>query len=169
MFLNISQKGNQEYSARTLGATWGIISAVMLPIVVVLICIGYRILKRKKDEEREENDFLPIRTRTFDPDEQLKLNSDDDSIPYKKDLTEDSPEPTEPVKVDNDIAYPYGQEYPQPSEQYQTSTDTFTQPQYPPQTTDTFGQPQPYQQQQSQYQQQQPQTSRAWAGETEIN
>ncbi|XP_041968877.1 protein mesh isoform X3 [Aricia agestis] len=113
------QRGKQEYSSRTLGATWGIISAVMMPIVIVLICIGWRILKRKKEEEKEENDFLTIKSRPIDPDESLKINSDDESIPYKKDVTEDSPEPTEPVKVvdiepesnNDDNNYPY-QPYP---------------------------------------------------------
>ncbi|CAG4937796.1 unnamed protein product [Parnassius apollo] len=92
--------GRQEYSSRTLGATWGIISAVILPIVILLICVGWRIFKRKKEEEKEENDYLNVKTRSIDPDESFKVNSDDDSIPYKKDDTiEDSPEPTEPVKL----------------------------------------------------------------------
>ncbi|CAH0591404.1 unnamed protein product [Chrysodeixis includens] len=99
----------QEYSARTLGATWGIISAVMVPIVVVLICIGWRFLQRRKAEEKEENNFMNI--KRIDPDESVKMNSDDESIPYKKDVTEDSPEPTEPVKVTEDVPYTYGQPY----------------------------------------------------------
>ncbi|XP_075981860.1 sushi domain containing 2 mesh isoform X1 [Anticarsia gemmatalis] len=103
----------QEYSSRTLGATWGIITAVMLPFVVVLICVGWRILQRRKAEEKEESDFLTI--KPLDPDDSVKINSDDDSIPYKKDVTEESPEPTEPVKVvDNaDQPYTYGQPYDQ--------------------------------------------------------
>lgn len=39
------------------------------------------------------------------------MNSDDESIPYKKDVTEDSPEPTEPVKVPDGAPYTYGQPY----------------------------------------------------------
>jgi hypothetical protein len=44
----------------------------------------------------------------------MKINSDDESIPYKKDLTEDSPEPTDPVRVidgGEQSAYPYRQPY----------------------------------------------------------
>jgi hypothetical protein len=33
----------------------------MLPIVVVLICIGWRILKRRKKEEKLDNDFMTIK------------------------------------------------------------------------------------------------------------
>ncbi|KAH9637489.1 hypothetical protein HF086_010900 [Spodoptera exigua] len=89
----------QEYSSRTLGATWGIISAIMIPIVIVLICIGWRLLLRKKAEEKEERDFMNI--KPLDPEESLRINSDDESIPYKKDTSDDTPEPTEPVKVED--------------------------------------------------------------------
>ncbi|XP_063384616.1 protein mesh isoform X3 [Cydia fagiglandana] len=100
------KRGNQEYSSRTLGATWGIITAVMLPIVIVLICVGWRILKKRKAEEKEEIDYM-IKTRAIDPDESVKVNSDDESIPYKKESAEDSPLPTEPVKVE-DAPFNYG-------------------------------------------------------------
>ncbi|CAB3241492.1 unnamed protein product [Arctia plantaginis] len=129
-----AEKGKQEYSARTLGATWGIISAIMVPIVIVFICIGWRILKRRKDDEKEENDFMAI--RPLDADESVKINSDDDSIPYKKDVTEDSPEPTEPVKLSDNIEtrtddgevpqpfVPYGQPYdPRQARQYDGETE----------------------------------------------
>uniref|UniRef100_A0A2H1V8T1 SFRICE_010217 n=1 Tax=Spodoptera frugiperda TaxID=7108 RepID=A0A2H1V8T1_SPOFR len=90
-------RGKQEYSSRTLGATWGIISAIMIPIVIVLICIGWRLLLRKKAEEKEDREFMNI--KPLDPEESLRINSDDESIPYKKDTSDDTPEPTEPVKV----------------------------------------------------------------------
>lgn len=52
--------------------------------------------------------------RPLDPEESLRMNSDDDSIPYKKDTTEDTPEPTEPVKVaESPDQYPYGTPYDQ--------------------------------------------------------
>ncbi|OWR51288.1 Extracellular domains-containing protein [Danaus plexippus plexippus] len=156
--LNVNVKCNQEYSARTLGATWGIISAVMIPIVIVLICIGWRVLKKRKEEENDENEFMPIKTRSIDPDESFKINSDDESIPYKKDINEDSPEPTEAVKVsdiDNDN-YPYNQQYQNNEPQYQYQQ---TQP------FQTFPQSNPAQTQNNQ----QPETKRAWSGETEIN
>lgn len=91
----------------------------------------------------------------------MKINSDDESIPYKKD-TEDSPEPTDPVRVDND---PYAdsvrvadQPYPSPVMQPESSTSYASQP-------FTYGQPPPPPM---------PETSeqaraRQWAGETEIN
>ncbi|CAH0719205.1 unnamed protein product, partial [Brenthis ino] len=133
---------NQEYSSRTLGATWGIISAVMVPIVILFICLGWRILKKRKEEEREESDFLPIKSRSIDPDESVKMASDDDSIPYKKDTSEDSPEPI----ANETNSYPY---------QFQDQPTSEPPAQYQ--------QPQPFQQPQ------QPQSSRQWAGETEIN
>ncbi|XP_013171596.1 PREDICTED: uncharacterized protein K03H1.5 isoform X2 [Papilio xuthus] len=116
------QRGRQEYSARTLGATWGIISAVMVPIVILLICVGWRILKRRKEDDKDENDYLNVKTRSIDPDDSFKVNSDDDSIPYKKDTTEDTPEPTEAVKVVDDNeqpTYPYGQPYQEQPQQSQ--------------------------------------------------
>lgn len=62
------------------------------------------------------NPFL----RPLDPEESFRINSDDESIPYKKDTTEDTPEPTEPVKVVDNVdtaespdQYPYGNPYTQ--------------------------------------------------------
>ncbi|CAH2055875.1 unnamed protein product, partial [Iphiclides podalirius] len=92
----------------------------MLPIVILLICVGWRILKRRKEEEKEENDYLNVKTRSIDPDESFKLNSDDESIPYKKDTTDDSPEPTEAVKVvENEQPSFYGQPYQEQPQQNQ--------------------------------------------------
>ncbi|XP_045514585.1 protein mesh isoform X3 [Pieris brassicae] len=160
------QRGKSEYSQRTLGATWGIISAVMVPIAIIMICIGWRILLRKKEEEKEELAYLE-KTRQIDPDESVKINSDDDSIPYKKDVTEDSPEPTEPMQ-----SYAYGQQ-PQGYQGYQESPQEYAsespqafvqEPQrYPegPQQTFTPNRPQPLQNIQ--------QPGSQWSGETEIN
>lgn len=50
--------------------------------------------------------------RPLDPDESVKINSDDESIPYKKDTTDDTPEPTESVKVmDSAAPFTYSQPY----------------------------------------------------------
>nr|H9JIQ1.1 RecName: Full=Protein mesh; Flags: Precursor [Bombyx mori] len=108
-----TNKGKQEYSSRTLGATWGIISAVMLPIIIILICVAWRILQRRKAEEREENEFLDVKTRAIDPDDSVKVTSDDESIPYKKDVTEETPEPTEGVQAvePSNPNYNYGRPY----------------------------------------------------------
>ncbi|XP_063831983.1 protein mesh isoform X3 [Ostrinia nubilalis] len=173
-------RGKSEYSARTLGATWGIISAIMVPIVIVFICIGWRILKkRKQDESEDDNEFMTIKSRPLDPDESVKINSDDESIPYKKDLPEDSPEPTEPVQVaDNSTTYPYQYDQPQsstPLAQQTRQWDGQDQalpgqsdqqwdglPPPPPQPEDqqwADGQRQPLNQNQA----------RQWQGETEIN
>ncbi|XP_053616264.1 protein mesh isoform X3 [Plodia interpunctella] len=107
-------RGKQEYSARTLGATWGIISAVMVPIVVFLICVGWRILKRKKAEEKEFDELMTV--KQIDPDESMRINSDEDSLPYKKDIPEDSPEPelADPVRVMDDVGIPYDASYDPP-------------------------------------------------------
>lgn len=80
----------------------------------------------------------------MDVDESVKINSDDESIPYKKDLSEDSPVPTDPVKladnmdtrvddIDNmdtraeDVPQPfapYGQPYdPRQARQYNGETE----------------------------------------------
>ncbi|XP_047508314.1 protein mesh isoform X3 [Pieris napi] len=161
-----TSSGNQEYSQRTLGATWGIISAVMVPIAIIMICIGWRILLRKKEEEKEELAYLE-KTRQIDPDDSVKINSDDDSIPYKKDVTEDSPEPTEPMQ-----SFAYGQQaqgyqgYQESPQEYASeSPQAYVQePQrYPegPQQTFTPNRPQPVQNIQ--------QPGSQWSGETEIN
>ncbi|CAF4952169.1 unnamed protein product [Pieris macdunnoughi] len=158
--------GNQEYSQRTLGATWGIISAVMVPIAIIMICIGWRILLRKKEEEKEELAYLE-KSRQIDPDDSVKINSDDDSIPYKKDVTEDSPEPTEPMQ-----SFAYGQQaqgyqgYQESPQEYASeSPQAYVQePQrYPegPQQTFTPNRPQAVQNIQ--------QPGSQWSGETEIN
>ncbi|XP_026330187.1 protein mesh isoform X1 [Hyposmocoma kahamanoa] len=158
---------NQEYSARTLGATWGIISAVMLPIVIVLICIGWRFLKRRKREEKEEEDFLRVKTRPIDPDESTRINSDDDSIPYKKGMVEDSPEPTDSVKA-IDSPLPSADPPPNPN----TFGIPYTEPAYDPNLTyqapqftyeENLDQPQPPPPPPE------PGQSRQWRGETEIN
>lgn len=118
----------------------------------------------------------------------MKINSDDESIPYKKEMPEDSPEPTEPVQVvDNGgaAAYPYqydqpqtstpnqqwdGQQQPatswvdqpgQSSEQYDGQAQLLPPPPPPPegQWDSSQGQRQPLNQPQA----------RQWTGETEIN
>lgn len=82
------------------------------------------------------------RTRPIDPDESTRINSDDDSIPYKKDLSEDSPEPTEFVKTVESplpaVESPYlGIESPLPSADPQPNPNTFGLPlNYPEPTYD---------------------------------
>lgn len=71
----------------------------------------------------------------------MKINSDDDSIPYKKDL-EDSPEPTDPIRVVDNENQGYEQGYP------------YGDPEIP------VPPPQPLMQ---------PSQGRNWGGETEIN
>lgn len=83
-----------------------------------------------------------FRTRGVDPDESMKINSDDDSIPYKKDM-EDSPLPTDPVRVVDNENQGYEQGYP------------YRDPEMPP-SPQPLVQPAPAQ-------------NRNWGGETEIN
>lgn len=47
--------GNQEYSSRWAGITAGIILAVLIPLVLILVYIGYRFFKAKKAAEEEED------------------------------------------------------------------------------------------------------------------
>ncbi|KAI8440488.1 hypothetical protein MSG28_001761 [Choristoneura fumiferana] len=109
---------------------------------------------------------FPFMTRPIDPDESVRINSDDESIPYKKDVSaEDSPLPTEPVKIveDSNVPFTYGQPYPPPPLMQPYQTEGFEPQGYEAQPYDeTVGLPQTSQAQQ------QPQ-SRQWAGETEIN
>jgi len=47
--------GQQEYSSRQAGITSGIVLACLIPILLVIICVGYRALKsRKQQRENEE-------------------------------------------------------------------------------------------------------------------
>lgn len=47
--------GQQEYSSRQAGITTGIVLACLIPILLIVICVGYRALKsRKEDREQEE-------------------------------------------------------------------------------------------------------------------
>ncbi|CAG9782270.1 unnamed protein product [Diatraea saccharalis] len=166
--------GKQEYSSRTLGLTWGIISAVMLPIVIVLICVGWRILKKKKEEEKEENDFMTIKSRPIDPDESMKINSDDESIPYKKDIPEESPEPTDPVQIMDSpetSRFPYGQSYnsPEPPPQPPPMELTQSPPMGLQQPSPMSSQPSPMGLSQPSIGLPLPPQSRRWDGETEIN
>ena len=43
--------GQQEYSSRQAGITAGIVLAVLVPIILVLVCVAYRMLARKKKQE----------------------------------------------------------------------------------------------------------------------
>ncbi|XP_015599243.1 protein mesh isoform X2 [Cephus cinctus] len=51
----------QEYSSRQAGITSGIIIAILIPIMLIIVCVAYRVCKSRK-EEREEEDALE-RTR----------------------------------------------------------------------------------------------------------
>lgn len=49
--------GQQEYSSRQAGVTTGIIFACIIPILLVIVCVGYRVLRSRR-EEREQEDNL---------------------------------------------------------------------------------------------------------------
>ncbi|XP_011160726.2 protein mesh isoform X2 [Solenopsis invicta] len=70
----------QEYSSRTAGITTGIVLACLVPILLIIVCVGYRILKnRKKEQELEE---ISARTRHAELQRLRKIGEDDESIPY---------------------------------------------------------------------------------------
>lgn len=48
--------GQQEYSSRQAGITFGIVLAVIIPLVLLLVYAGYKILqKRNADNEEDVN------------------------------------------------------------------------------------------------------------------
>lgn len=125
------------------------------------------------------NNPIPHRSRPIDPDESMRINSDDESIPYKKGLTEDSPEPTEPVKVDNiDSPLPGVEPEPNPntfglplqySEPAYDDTLTYRTPPYNYDQNLDQNQTEPLPPPPPPPQPAQPGQSRQWTGETEIN
>lgn len=46
--------GQQEYSSRQAGITTGIVLACLIPILLVVICVGYRTLKSRKEYREHE-------------------------------------------------------------------------------------------------------------------
>lgn len=59
LFLN-HHTGQQEYSSRQAGITFGIVLAVIIPIVMLLVYGGYKILQKRKAhmEEDDNQDVL---------------------------------------------------------------------------------------------------------------
>lgn len=49
--------GQQEYSSREAGITTGIVLACLVPILLIIVCVGYRLLKGRK-EQREQDEIL---------------------------------------------------------------------------------------------------------------
>lgn len=47
--------GQQEYSSRQAGITFGIVLAVIIPLVLLLVYAGYKILQKRKAEEEEDD------------------------------------------------------------------------------------------------------------------
>jgi len=55
--ITLDYLGQQEYSSREAGITAGIVLACVIPILLVIICVGYRVLKGRKDQ-REQDEIL---------------------------------------------------------------------------------------------------------------
>ncbi|KAL0126020.1 hypothetical protein PUN28_004836 [Cardiocondyla obscurior] len=72
--------GQQEYSSRQAGITTGIVLACLIPILLIVICVGYRALKSRK-EHREQDEILE-RTRQAELQRLRKIGEDEESIPY---------------------------------------------------------------------------------------
>jgi len=99
--------GQQEYSSRQAGITTGIVLACLIPILLIVICVGYRALKSRK-EDREQEEILAryrthfttnsevvsctrsrlksydrcFRTRQAELQRLRKIGEDEESIPY---------------------------------------------------------------------------------------
>jgi len=54
--------GQQEYSSREAGITTGIVLACLIPIVLIVICVGYRALKSRKEQREHEEILARYRT-----------------------------------------------------------------------------------------------------------
>lgn len=46
--------GQQEYSSRQAGITAGIVLACLIPILLIVVCVGYRALKSRKEQREQE-------------------------------------------------------------------------------------------------------------------
>ena len=57
MYFIMHIAGQQEYSSRQAGITSGIVMACLIPILLVIVCVGYRALKSRK-QERENEEVL---------------------------------------------------------------------------------------------------------------
>ncbi|XP_011706564.1 PREDICTED: protein mesh-like [Wasmannia auropunctata] len=71
--------GQQEYSSRQAGITTGIVLACLIPIVLIVICVGYRVLKSRCSKENREHEE---RTRQAELQRLRKIGEDEESIPY---------------------------------------------------------------------------------------
>lgn len=60
MFMQIA--GQQEYSSRQAGITTGIVLACLIPILLIVICVGYRALKSRKEYREQEESLARYRT-----------------------------------------------------------------------------------------------------------
>lgn len=67
--------GQQEYSARQAGLTFGIILAVIVPIIIILVYAGYLILKRMRESKDDTSYLSPIRASS-----RLKIEDDSRAI-----------------------------------------------------------------------------------------
>ncbi|RLU22385.1 hypothetical protein DMN91_004663 [Ooceraea biroi] len=70
----------QEYSSRQAGVTTGIILACLVPILLIVVCVGYRILKGRK-EQREQDEVL-ARTRQAELQRMRKIGEEEEPVPY---------------------------------------------------------------------------------------
>jgi predicted Na+-dependent transporter len=54
--------GQQEYSSRQAGITAGIVLAILIPILLGLVCVGYQLfVKMKKEDDYDVKDHTPVR------------------------------------------------------------------------------------------------------------
>lgn len=54
-YANMLITGQQEYSSRQAGITFGIVLAVIIPLVLLLVYAGYKILQKRKAEQEEDD------------------------------------------------------------------------------------------------------------------
>ncbi|KYN40115.1 hypothetical protein ALC56_05523 [Trachymyrmex septentrionalis] len=76
--------GQQKYNSRQADITSGIVLACLIPILLVIICVGYRALKSRKQQRENEEVLIKYRilTRQVELQRLRKIDKDEESIHY---------------------------------------------------------------------------------------
>ncbi|CAL7945201.1 unnamed protein product [Xylocopa violacea] len=76
---NIIFSCQQEYSSRQAGITTGIVLACLVPILLLIVFVGFRVLKKQKEEREHEAELNSSRNA-----EMIRLSKlkEDDDLPW---------------------------------------------------------------------------------------